>query len=141
VRQIPRKTLILILAVLMMLVGGAANATTYVCDVKGAYEIKNGKVIVSKFGPTELITWTKVVFDDVSGLFKYGNDRYWKEEKMQVTAKGTKGWSATGHYFHNGSIFSAIAIYSWREPIEFQWLGGGNSDILTGTCKHFGKLE
>ena len=83
-----------------------------------------------------------VVFDDVSGLFKYGKkNKYWKEEKMRVSGKGSRGFSASGHYMHNGTIFSAIVIYSWHDPIDFQWQGGGNSDLLTGTCKHYGKLE
>lgn len=124
-----------------LLVSGPANSTTFVCDTKDAYDIKNGEVVPSKTKYSDLLTWPKVVFDDVSGNFKYGKNDRWTEEKMVVTSKGSKGFSASGHYMHNDTIFSAIAVYSWRNPIEFQWLGGGNSDILTGTCKHYGNLE
>ena len=123
------------------LVSGPARSTTYICDVKGAYEINKGEVVPSQTKYSDLRTWPKVVFDDVSGQFKYGKDDRWTEEKMLVTSKGSKHSSATGYYMHNGTIFTAIAVYSWRNPIEFQWLGGGLSDLLTGTCKHYGNLE
>jgi hypothetical protein len=124
-----------------LIVSGPAWATIYVCDTKGAYEIKNGKVVTDRPQQSGLrLTWPKVVFDDVSGQFKYGKEGRWTEEKMVVTSKGSKSSSASGHYKHNGTIFSAIVVYSWRNPIEFQWSGGGNSDLITGTCKYYGNL-
>ena len=130
---------IILTALVGVLVSGQANSTTYICDVKEAYDFKNGEAVPSKSPGVQ--TWPKVVFDDVSGLFKYGKDDHWTEEKMTVTSKGSKYSSASGHYMHNDTIFSAIVVHSWRNPIEFQWLGGGNSDLLTGTCKHYGNLE
>jgi len=131
-----------ILAALVgVLVSGPASSTTFICDTKGAYDIKNGEVVPSKTKYSDLIAWPKVVFDDVSGLFKYGKKDRWTEEKMVVTQKGSKSGSASGHYMHNGAIFSAINVYSWKIPIEFQWLGGGNSALMTGTCTHYGNLE
>ena len=61
---------VFIAALVGVLVSGPANSTTFICDTKGAYEIKNGKVVPVERQNLELSTWPKVVFDDVSGLFK-----------------------------------------------------------------------
>lgn len=57
---------------------------------------------------------------------------------MTVTAKGSSGWGASGHYMHNGTLLNAIVINSWEERPSFLWLGAGLADVAAGTCQKLG---
>lgn len=121
-----------------------AAAALYVCETKHAYNLEDGELRRDRESG-ELLTWPTVTFDDVSGTLRYGHEatagsigKTWFEEKLTVTAKGSPQGSASGHYMHNGTIFSAIVIHAWDNPPSFIFLKGGNSAALTGTCRTFG---
>lgn len=129
-------------AYVLVLSGFNTAAATFVCDTRAAYNLDKGTLSRER-ERTEIATWPIVTFDDNTGILKYGREATadrparWTEERLIVVSKAG-GNGVTGHYMHNGSIFSALHIRSWSDPPEFLWFRGGNSDILTGTCRMFG---
>ena len=140
--------------VLLILASACAQAATHVCETKRAYTLEAGELRPYR-EEVERMSWKTVIFDDATGILKYGheartesmpealpeawrkmNQPYWVEEKLVVTSRGEV---VTGHYKHNGVIFSAILIRTWTAPASFMWLAGGNSDALTGTCRLIGQ--
>ena len=130
---------VLLVAVLVAL-ARPAWAKVYVCDVLHVYDVENGELLSSKHEPSFMYTWPKIVFDDDTGIFKYGREgKNWTEERMQVLSKGSTQWSATGYYMHNGVIFSAIQVKAQevKRP-SFIWMAGALGDVYTGTCQVYG---
>ncbi len=115
-------------------------ASVYVCDVLHVYDVENGELVRAQNETSYIRTWPKIVFDDDTGIFKYGREGRWTEEHMRVLSKGTHGFSASGYYMHNGTIFSAIVVKSWAKSPSFIWTAGAVGDVYTGTCQVFGNL-
>jgi hypothetical protein len=123
-----------------MLLAQPTAAALYLCKTLHAYELEDGAFQTPSYESTEKSTWEGVLFDSDTGAFKYGNERIgFVEERMTVTAHGGGGMSASGHYMHNGTVFSAIVIYGWGAPPDFMLVHGGNSAVLTGTCTVYGE--
>jgi hypothetical protein len=118
---------------------GPSHAATYVCEAEQFYDLEEGQLVVSPQGAGQLHTWPSVVFDDISGSFKYGREGAWTEEAMTVTGRGSAGWGASGHYLHNGTLFNAFVVQTHERPANFLWLGGGLSDAVSGTCRIYGE--
>ncbi len=127
-----------VLLVAAFVLAGPALARVYVCDVLHVYDVENGELVRSQHETGYMLTWPKVVFDDDTGIFKYGREGQWTEERMRVLSKGTDGSSASGYYMHNDTIFSAIQIKAFRTPRSFIWTAGTSGDVYTGTCKVYG---
>ncbi len=124
---------VLLVAVLVALTWPAL-ARVYVCDVLHVYDVEIGELVSSRYGTLS----DTIVFDDDTGIFKYGREGQWTEERMRVLSKGTDGSSASGYYMHNDTIFSAIQIKAFRTPRSFIWTAGTSGDVYTGTCKVYG---
>ncbi len=122
----------------LVALAGPALARVYVCDVLHVYNVENGELVRSQHETGYMLTWPKVVFDDDTGIFKYGHEGQWTEERMRVVSKATGGWSSSGYYMHNGVIFSAIQIKELGNPRSFIWSAGALGDVYTGTCKVYG---
>ena len=77
--------------VLLVLSSASAQATTYLCQAKRAYDLQAGELIPYR-EQVELSSWATVMFDDATGVLKYGHERretseaYWVEEKLVVTS-------------------------------------------------------
>ena len=109
-----------------------ALAKVYVCDVLHAYDVESGELVSSRYGTIS----DTIVFDDDTGIFKYGLRGQWAEKRMRVMSKGTDGWSAAGYYMHNDKIFVAIRIFAFDNPPSFIWMDV--FDVYTGTCQIYG---
>ena len=68
---------------------GPALARVYVCDVLHVYDVENGELVSSQQETGYMLTWPKIVFDDDTGIFKYGREGQWTEERMRVMSKGS----------------------------------------------------
>ena len=123
---------VLLVAVLVAL-AEPALAKIYVCDVLHVYGVENGELVSIPV----YSTWPKIVFDDDTGIFKYGREGQWTEERMRVMSKGTE-WSAAGYYMHKDTIFSAIRVLAWANPPSFIWDAGAVGAVYTGTRKIYG---
>lgn len=126
------------LAMQAVALSSTAQARTYVCEVQHAYDLQNGALATDPNEAGFILTWPTFVFDDETGIFKYGREKneHWVEERMVVTSQGSKGMSASGYYMHNGTILVAVTIKAWQSPPSFLWL-----DVLTvfsGTCRILG---
>ena len=121
------------LAAALVTLAAPVWGAVYICDVLHVYDVESGQLITSKNETSFMRTWPKVVFDDDTGIFKYGREGQWTEERMQVLSKGTHGFSASGYYMHNGKIFSGIEVQSWANPSNFIWTAGALGDVYTGT--------
>ena len=109
-----------------------ALAKVYVCDVLHAYDVESGELVSSRYGTIS----DTIVFDDDTGIFKYGLRGQWAEKRMRVMSKGTDGWSAAGYYMHNDKIFVAIRIFAFDNPPSLIWMDV--FDVYTGTCQIYG---
>ena len=118
---------VLLVATLVALTGPVL-ARVYVCDVLHAYDVESGELVSSRYGTLS----DTIVFDDDTGIFKYGRKGQWTEKRMRVMSKGTDGWSAAGYYLHNDKIFVAIRILAWDDPQRFIWMDV--FQVYTGTC-------
>ncbi len=110
---------VLLVAVLVALTWPAL-AGIYVCDVLHVYDVENGELVTSQHETSYMRTWSKIVFDDDTGIFKYGREGQWTEERMRVMSKGSDQWSAYGYYMHNDKIFVAIRIDAFDNPQSAQ---------------------
>ena len=122
---------VLLVATLVALTGPVL-ARVYVCDVLHAYDVESGELVSSRYGTLS----DTIVFDDDTGIFKYGRKGQWTEKRMRVMSKGTDGWSAAGYYLHNDKIFVAIRILAWDDPQSFIWMDV--FQVYTGTCQIYG---
>jgi len=132
----------LAVALLVGVSAAPSHAALYVCQTKQALDLEAGELQRSKSHSIELSSWETVTFDDATGLLRYGaekregRDAYWAEAKTTVASRGEL---VSAYYWHNGAIFSALQIVTYREPVGFLWVRGGNSDVLAGTCRVVGK--
>ena len=88
-------------------------------------------MVSTRYGTTS----DTIVFDDDTGIFKYGLRGQWTEKRMRVMSKGSDGWSAAGYYMHNDKIFVSIRILA-SDPPSFIWVDV--FQVYTGTCKGYG---
>ncbi len=116
----------------LVALAGPAQAAVYICDVSHAYDLENGELVSSRYGTLS----DTIVFDDDTGIFKYGREGRWTEERMRVLSKGSDQSSAAGYYMHNNTIFSAIRVLAYDNPPSFIWMDV--FQVHTGTCKLYG---
>ena len=124
-----------LLVVVVLLAARPAWGKVYVCDVLHVYDVENGELLSAKHETSFMHTWPKIVFDDDTGIFKYGLKGQWTEERMRIMSKGSDGWSAAGYYMHNDTIFIAIRVLA-SDPPSFIWMDV--FQVYTGTCKVYG---
>lgn len=121
-------------------VPAVAQSTLFICETHRAYSNEAGELKPYR-EQAELLSWSNVVFDSRTGLLRYGQDGRrgipprWTEARLTVVSGQEP---VAGYYLHNGTILSVIEIKTWVTPMTFIWLRGGNSDVLTGTCKGMG---
>jgi hypothetical protein len=91
---------------LLILASAGAQAATHVCETKRAYTLEAGELRPYR-EEMERMSWKTVIFDDATGVLKYGheartetmpealpeawrkmNQPYWVEEKLVVTSRG-----------------------------------------------------
>ena len=126
---------VVLLVAALVALAWPAWAGVYVCDVLHVYDVENGELVRAQNETSYMRTWPKIVFDDDTGIFKYGREGQWTEERMRVMSKGSV---AAGYYMHNDTIFSAIQVIAWANPPSFIWGAGALGDVYTGTCKIYG---
>ncbi len=117
-----------------------AQANVYICVVLHVYDEEDGELVAAGQEASYKRIWPKIVFDDETGIFKYGREGQWTEERMRVMSKGSDQNTATGYYMHNNTIFSAIWVKAWAKPPSFIWEAGASGDVYTGVCKTYGNL-
>ena len=123
--------------VLSLALPQATAAALYVCNTTHAYDNEAGALRPEKTG---IRPWETVIFDSDTGAFRYGNDRTgFTESQMTLTARGSQGMPASGYRLHNGTLLEAIVVAGYASPPTFTWLGGGLSEVLTGTCRVVGE--
>ena len=74
-----------LLALVLMLVApaGPVSAAVYVCGVSYVYDLENGKLVTASHATSLMATWPMIVFDDDTGVFKYGKEGHQAVEHDQ----------------------------------------------------------
>ena len=127
-----------LLLLLAMLISASADAKTYVCDVNTVSDFGDGVMNPRDSWPGAWEDY-KVIFDDDTGILKYGNKGAWFENKMTVLQKGTQDNNAIGVLSSKNEIVSriyTIRISPWDKKIPFVF--DFNGTFLVGNCEAFG---
>jgi len=135
--------LVAVTSVLVFLLGtNTALAKTYVCDVKHQLNLKEGILKAPGKGDFSwLKNFKKLVFDEESGVIKYGAEGLWfHPKKMKLWQKGSKENSMLAFRAIKGGVrnpLETLRISVWKKDAPFFWDNDG--DYFTGTCKVYGR--
>ena len=122
---------------MFLLCASNSLAKTYVCDVKSVETFDSGYLRPIQNEQYWLSIIKNIVFDEDSGLLKYGSENSWEEFRMTVPQRGTKGNDTIGIFMgKEGVPLNTLRIRPWSGGIPFVWDNGG--DFFTGNCKVLG---